>query len=344
MFASSASSRRARGRGRGRGPDPMALLFAVRAWEEGSRAWRRASERYGFEPYGALLTLALVTMERANAHLGVIPWETPEAVCPNASFSRLRGRGRRTSTSVLARAGEFAMTCLWATCAHGSDVHAVYYAGSLFAKTMETERRIRATLARGAGEATTAAATAAFTLVLGAITNAVAATSATYAFGLGDSCFNGCGGLVFALKTYRARADFAAGARGRVSFFGFIDVPAEMASLAEIAILFLLDSSPSALNLYASGAAVGFVLAANESRAMRCLDRATRGVAALLGFASRPSIRPGTRIALTNMRNGSLNGQWGTVTRASATSDEVSVTLDENGSTITALRSNLIVV
>ena len=145
----------------------MALLFAVRAWEEGSRAWRRASERYGFEPYGALLTLALVTMERANAHLGVIPWETPEAVCPNASFSRLRGRGRRTSTSVLARAGEFAMTCFWATCAHGSDVHAVYYAGSLFAKTMETERRIRATLARGAGEATTAAATAAFTLVLG---------------------------------------------------------------------------------------------------------------------------------------------------------------------------------
>lgn len=316
----------------------MALMFALRAWEEGSRAWHRATASYGFEPYGALITLAVVMMDRANAHLGVIPWETPEAVCPNALFRRL---GRR-STGAWAR--DFATTCLMATCAHGSDVHAVYYAGSLFAKTMETERRIRATLARGAGEAASAAATAAFTLVLGAITNAVAAMSATYAFGLGDACFNGCGGLVFALKTYRARADYAAGARGRVSFFGFIDVPAEMASLAEIAILFLLDSSPSALNLYASGAAVGFVLAAYETRAMRCLDRATRGVGALLGFALRPSIRRGTRVALTNMRNGSLNGQWGTVTRCSTTSDEVSVSLDENGSTITALRSNLIVV
>ena len=83
---------------------------------------------------------------------------------------------------------------------------------------------------------------------------------------------------LLALKTIESAADFTR-RRGRVSFFGFIDVPAEMASLAEIAILFLLDSSPSALNLYASGAAVGFVLRQRAARGGAVLDRATRAAA-----------------------------------------------------------------
>jgi hypothetical protein len=211
----------------------------------------------------------------------------------------------------------------------------------LFLKTAETERRIRASVTRDAS----AAATVAFALFVGAVTNAVTALNAKY-LGLDSTCVCGSSGLVFALKTYRARVDFRTGYRGRVSFFGFIEVPAEMASLAEIAILYMLDSSPAMLNLYGSGALVGFVLASTESVAMQNLAKATRMVKLALGLATRSTRYPraGSRVVLSNMRNGSLNGKWGTVESVSTFNDEVRIKLDEGARVVSALHSNLIIV
>lgn len=323
---------RARGRAGGRGGD--ASLFDPFFWyvvRESFVAIRRAWTSAEFEPRGAVLTLAIVFAERVGAwapfDARALMFARGAAVCP------ARALGRRGT------AGAFARACGLATCAHGSDFHAVYNAGSLFVKMVETERRVRASVA---GEASAAAATCAFALCLGALSNALAAVSATYVFpDLARECFQGSGGLLFALKTYRARADFAAGYRGRVSFFGFIDVPAELASLAEIAILYMLDSSPAMLNLYGAGAVVGFTLASFESVAMRALARATRAVSFAFGIG--PRVRVGSRVVLTGMRNGSLNGQWGTVAAVPAMGDEVTVRLDSDGRRVTALRVNLLV-
>jgi hypothetical protein len=207
----------------------------------------------------------------------------------------------------------------------------------MFVKMAETERRVR----EAVGTRASAPATVAFALALGMATNVAAAASAR-ALGYDDACWRGAGGLVFALKTYRARVDYARGYRGRVSFFGFIDVPAETASVAEIVILALLDSSPTALNLYGAGAAVGFMVASFERETMRGLACATRGVKKLLGVALGPSVRVGSRVVLARMRNASLNGNWGTVVETRG--DQVTVSLDVDGRNITALRDNLIVV
>ena len=276
------------------------------------------------------MTLVIVFAERVGAWM---PFEVPVLMfARGARTCPARALGRRGTWTAFARA------CALGTCAHGSDFHAVYNGGSLFAKLVETERRVRAS---APGEAS-AAATCAFALGLGALTNALAAVSATYVFPeLARECFQGSGGLLFALKTYRARADFAAGYRGRVSFFGFIDVPAELASLAEIAILYMLDSSPAMLNLYGAGAVVGFTLASFESAAMGALARATRAVSSLLRLG--PRVRVGSRVVLTGMRNGSLNGQWGVLETVPMMGDEVTVRLDSDGRRVTALRVNLIV-
>ena len=297
-----------------------------------SSAWRRSVTTMGFEPLGAALTLGVVFAERAVRWIPVeeIREGALRAAFGYAETARACPRSMRRMTMLA-----FAKTCVLATCAHYNDYHAVYNAGSLFAKMVETEKRVRASVTRDAS----AAATAAFALVLGGLANATAVVSANYLFpDLASQCFQGSSGLLFALKTYRARADFAAGVRGRVSFFGFIDVPAEMASLAEIAILYMLDSSPAMLNVYASGAVVGLALASFESSAMNALARATRGVQSLLSLA--PGGRIGARVVLTGMRNGSLNGQWGTVT--ANVGGQVTVRLDSDRREVTALPNNLI--
>jgi hypothetical protein len=115
-----------------------------------------------------------------------------------------------------------------------------------------------------------------------------------------------------------------------------------MASVVEIIILALLDSSPTALNLYGAGAAVGFLVASFESSVMRSLASATRGVKSLLGLALGPSVRVGSRVVLARMRNGSLNGEWGRVVQVLG--DQVTVSLDVDGRNVTALRDNLIIV
>ena len=249
---------RARGGARARDGaygDPMFYYLAWRSLGAIARCWRATRDAFGFEPVGAAATLAVVFGERVARRAPGAIGDAARVVSSAAACAR--GRGRR-------RAVERLRDAALATCSHDSDFAVAYYAGSMFVKMAETERRVR----EAVGTRASAPATVCFALALGMATNVVAAASAR-ALGYDDACWRGAGGLVFALKTYRARIDHARGYRGRVSFFGFIDVPAEMASVAEIVILALLDSSPTALNLYGAGAAVGFMVASFERETMR---------------------------------------------------------------------------
>ena len=320
---------RARARGRdGACGDPMFYYLTWRSLEAIARCWRATRDAFWFEPVGAAATLGVVFGERVARRAPGAIGDAARVVSSAAMCARGRGRGG---------AAERLRDAALATCSHESDFAVAMFAGSMFAKMAETERRVR----EAVGTRASAPATVAFALALGMATNAAAAASAR-ALGYGDACWRGAGGLVFALKTYRARIDYARGYRGRVSFFGFIDVPAETASVAEIVILALMDSSPTALNLYGAGAAVGFMVASFERETMRGLACATRGVKKLLGVALGPSVRVGSRVVLARMRNASLNGNWGTVVETRG--DQVTVSLDVDGRNITALRDNLIVV
>jgi hypothetical protein len=273
---------------------------------------------YGFEPYGTAFALTIIFAERVMDWVPVreliaLVERANEigTLCPSVLARHVTRYGISASASMIAK------TCFAATCVHATDMHAIYNLGSLFLKTSELEKRIRASASR----ATAVPATVGFVLALGALTNAVAILSAcTIMTNAYNSCVSGSTGLLFALKTYRARVDYRDGVRSRVSFFGFIDVSAHYAALVEIAILYMLDHSPASMNLYLSGCFVGLVLAQ---------------------FAPS-SIRVGSRVVLRNMRQGSLNGQWGVV--VSVRGDEIGVNLDVDARTVTALRANVIVV
>lgn len=322
------------------GFDPWLLYFAHHAYKTIAAAWTRCVDAYGFEPHGTALALSIIFAERA---LGWVPMREVQAfveraasvgaLCPRVLARQVQRYGIVSSASMIARA------CFMATCVHVSDAHAIYNLGSLFLKTSELEKRIRASATR----ATAIPATVAFVLTLGACANAVAIVSAsTIMPDAYNVCFSGSNGLLFALKTYRASVDYRDGIRGRVSFFGFIDVPAHFAALAEIAILYMLDHSPASMNLYLSGCFVGFVLAHFERRVMDVAAGLASGIARLASGVVPSSIRVGSRVVLRGMRQGSLNGQWGVI--VSVRGDEVRVKLDVDARTVTALRANVIVV
>jgi len=330
----------ARARGDGFGFDPFVLYFAHRAYVTVRATWRACVEARGFEPRGAALAAVIVFAERAlrwvpvgDAHGVAERMSASHAICPRAFFALVERRGFAEALPTIVQ------SCFLATCVHVSDAHAIYNLGSLFLKLSELEGRIRASATR---EASTAA-TVAFALVLGALTNAVAVASAKYVMtDAYNTCVVGSNGLLFALKTYRALADHRDGVRGRVSFFGFIDAPSNYAALIEIAILYMLDHSSASLNLYLSGCVVGFAFASFERRAMALTASAATVARALLGGIVSPSVRVNSRVVLRDMRNASLNGQWGVV--IAVNDSDVSVLLDVDARRVSALRSQLIVV
>jgi hypothetical protein len=339
-FSGGSAYRPRRGQRRASFVDPWVFYFAHQAYKTVNAAWAQCVHAYGFEPYGTAFALTIIFAERVMDWVPVreliaLVERANEigTLCPSVLARHVTRYGISASASMIAK------TCFAATCVHATDMHAIYNLGSLFLKTSELEKRIRASASR----ATAVPATVGFVLALGALTNAVAILSAcTIMTNAYNSCVSGSTGLLFALKTYRARVDYRDGVRSRVSFFGFIDVSAHYAALVEIAILYMLDHSPASMNLYLSGCFVGLVLAQFERPAMNFAAALASGVARLASGVAPSSIRVGSRVVLRDMRQGSLNGQWGVV--VSVRGDEIGVNLDVDARTVTALRANVIVV
>jgi hypothetical protein len=157
---------RARARGRdGACGDPMFYYLAWRSLEAIARCWRATRDAFGFEPVGAAATLGVVFGERVARRAPGAIGDAARVVSSAAMCARGRGRGG---------AAERLRDAALATCSHESDFAVACFAGSMFAKMAETERRVR----EAVGTRASAPATVAFALALGMATNAAAAASA----------------------------------------------------------------------------------------------------------------------------------------------------------------------